>query len=400
MLACPLLRRKRASLLAHLAMVSIIVLCPSLFEVKKAWAEQGVDQDVLRGIHLLYEWETDRAEDCFRRVMIAKPKDPVGYFYLAMVSWSRLTLGFWSRDMVREYIERIDRTVAVAGEQIEDGSATAWTYFYLGGALGFKGRFYLMERRWFASFLLAVDAIEALKTCQRMDPLNKDVLLGLGIFDYYTAKMSGVLKFLTYMLVHRGDREEGILKLHTAAREAIYSTWEAKSVLLHIYLFMEEDFPSALPLAAEMANCFPMGSRYKYLEGLLYLRMGMDSAYRDVVETMRLRSRQSGSPPQQAAWARQALYLEVTCDLWEGRTHEARAKLETLLSMADPASDPAMVAWPLLKKGMSYDLDGRREKALEHYTHVMEMANGAGAQFLAQKYAKNPVLPKDPFIGY
>jgi tetratricopeptide (TPR) repeat protein len=317
-----------------------------------------------------------------------------------MVSWSRLTIGFWSQAVVQEYIERIDRAVSVAREQIEQGNATAWTYFYLGGALGFKGRFYLMERRWFASFLLAVDAVEALKTCQRMDPHNKDVLLGLGIFDYYTAKMSGVLKFLTYLLLHRGDSQEGLAKLRTAAREAVYSTWEAKSVLLHIYLFMEEDYSRALPLARELADRFPSGLRYRYFEGLAYLRMGMDSGYRAVLESLRIEAGKSRSPAQAALWTRQALYLEASRDLFEARPEEARLKLDTILSMADPRTDPAMAAWPVLKKGMSYDLEGKREQAMEFYTQVLEMENGAGAQFLAQKYAKNPVKPKDPFIGY
>lgn len=391
---------REKGLLLKLLVVSLLSLCPSLLETRESRAFEGPDRDVLRGIQFLYEWETDRAEACFREIVERKPKDPAGYFYLAMVSWSRLAIGFWSGEMVEEYIERIDRAVAVARAEIEDGRPSAWTYFYLGGALGFKGRFYLMERRWFGSFLLAADAVEALKTCQRMDPLNKDVLLGLGIFDYYTAKMSGVLKFLTYLLVHRGDKEEGLQKLHSAAGEAAYSTWEAKSVLLHIYLFMEEDFAMALPLARELAERFPSGLRYRYFEGLACLRTGMDSDYRAALETMRAAAGRAESSAKAALWTRQALYLEASRDLFEGRMPQARARLDTILSQPDPVSDPAMAAWPVLKKGMSYDLEGEREKALEHYNRVLEMENGAGAQFLAQKCIHSPLRPKDPFIGY
>ena len=78
-----------------------------------------------------------------------------------------------------------------------------------------------------------------MKTSQKLDPQTKDVLLGLGIYDYYTAKLSGVLKFLTYLLLHRGDKDEGRRKLHVAANEAVYSGLEAKSMLIHIYLYLE-----------------------------------------------------------------------------------------------------------------------------------------------------------------
>jgi tetratricopeptide (TPR) repeat protein len=391
---------REKDLILKLLVVSLLSLCPLLLEPRESKAFEAVDRDVLRGIRLLYEWETDAAEACFQEIVKRKPTNPAGYFYLSMVSWSRLAIGFWSKEVVEEFIERIDRAVAVARAEVEEGNPTAWSYFFLGGALGFKGRFYLMERRWFSSFLLAAEAVEALKTCQQMDPQNKDVLLGLGIFDYYTAKMSGFLKFLTYLLVHRGDKEEGLRKLRSAAEEAAYSTWEAKSVLLHIYLFMEEDFPKALPLARDLAESFPSGLRYRYFEGIACLRMGMDSQYRRALEAMRVASGRAGTPAKAALWTRQALYLEAAQELFEGQPIQARATLDTILSMPDPVSDPAMIAWPLLKKGMSYDLEGEREKALEHYNRVLEMENGAGAQFLAQKYLKDPAKPKDPFIGY
>jgi hypothetical protein len=59
-----------------------------------------------------------------------------------------------------------------------------------------------------------------------------------------------------------------------------------------------------------------------------------------------------------------------------------------------------MIAFPILKKGMSYDLEGQRDKALEHYHEVLKMDNGAGAQFLAQKCIDAAPKKEDPFIGY
>ena len=59
-----------------------------------------------------------------------------------------------------------------------------------------------------------------------------------------------------------------------------------------------------------------------------------------------------------------------------------------------------MIAWPLIKIGMSYDLAGNRDRALDHYNQVFKMKNGAGAQFLAEKLLEEPIEPKDPFIGY
>lgn len=213
-----------------------------------------VNKDILMGIGFLYNERFDDAEQLFHKVVVDSPSMPIGYFYLAMVTWSRLASGFWSPATAREYKERINRTIEVARHRIASGAEDYYAFFYLGGALGFKGRFELMEGNWFSSFSLAIKAVEALKTSLKMNPNNPDVLFGLGIFDYYTARLSGVVRFLSYLFIHRGNKEEGLRKLHLAAREATYSATEAKSMLIHIYMFLEEDFLKALALIEDLTK--------------------------------------------------------------------------------------------------------------------------------------------------
>jgi tetratricopeptide (TPR) repeat protein len=360
----------------------------------------AVNGTVLKGIHLLYDWQFDHAEALFRKVIADSPDEPIGYFYLAMVTWSYLSTGYWTPEKVKEYDERLDRTIEVARRRIGENRAGPYDFLYLGGALGFKGRFELMRRKWLSSFLLASEAVDALKTCQEMDPNNKDVLLGLGIFDYYTARLSGVLKFLSYLLIHRGDREEGLRKLEVAAKEATYSASEAKSVLLHIYLFLEGDPAKALVLADDLAGRYKESPRYPVLQGVCYIRLGRDGKYRETVNDLVERSLKGSSTEGMAMWAKRSLYLESIFDLYHGRYQEGRVKLETILGRRDPLKDPEMIAWPLLKVGMSFDLQGKREEARKYYRNILEMENPSGAQFLAENYLNNPPGKQDPFIGF
>ena len=352
------------------------------------------------GIDLLYNDQFNDAETLFRKVIVESPDKPVGYFYLAMVTWSRLTVGFWSPETVKEYKERIDRAIDVAKSRIKNNSLDPYDFFYLGGALGFKGRFELMKENWLTSFFLAKNAIDAFRTCLKMDPNNKDVLLGFGTFDYYTAHLSGLLKFLTYLLVHKGSEEEGLRKLHLAAREAPYSATEAKSMLLHIYLFLEDDFLKALKLAEDLTNKYKQSMRYSVLLGVCYIRLGMDSEYHGTVNLLRQKSLQAGTLNKACPWERRALYLETVYDLYHGQYRDARTKLKAILNRKDLLNDPEMVAWPVLKIGMSYDLEGNKDEAKKYYNKVLDMENGAGAQFLAKKLLEDPPKKNDPFIGY
>ncbi len=355
---------------------------------------------IVKGIDLIYNEEFDKAEILFQKVITDFPEKPEGYFYSAMVTWSRLAAGFWSPDTVREYKERIERTIQVAKKRIKKKVANSYDYLYLGGALGFMGRFELMKGKWLSSYFLARDAINALKICYKMDPDNKDVLLGLGTFDYYTARFSGLLKFLTYLFVHHGNREEGLRKISVAAREAVYSSTEAKSMLIHIYLFVEEDYQRALSLTGELAAKYDRSPRYKFLQGVCYLRLGKVGHYKKCVLLLREKGLLAPLVGEAGMWAKRAIYLESVHDLFSGNYGGARSKLEVILKGADPENDPAMIAWPLLKIGMSYHLEGDRETAIKYYRQIIGMENGAGAQFLAKKYLDGPPRKDDPFIGF
>jgi len=358
------------------------------------------DRNILKGVEFLYDWEFNKAELIFQKYIKNNPDEPVGYFYYAMVTWSRLASGFWSPETVAEYEKRVDQTVSIAKMKIERGKANSFTYFYMGGAIGFKGRLHLMEHKWFQSFNLAVNSIASLKKCQELDPDNKDVLLGLGIYDYYTARLSGVLKFLTYLFIRKGDVEEGIRKLNLAANEAVYASVEAKSVLLHIYLFMESDYEKSLPLALELAERFKNNPRQTYFLGLVYLKLGRKDDYLSVLQRIREREEQNKGSGNSLIWRHRALYLESYDDLFMKRYDKAREKLEIILKEVDKTVDPSMAAFPLLRIGMSYDLEGKRGMAMDYYNQVMMMYNGAGAQFLAEKYIEEPAQIDDPFLGY
>jgi hypothetical protein len=396
----------RSSKPAFFQIFLIVALCslPALLQAGETeptkFQKERPNLDIIKGINHLYDLEFEEAEKLFSEIVSKRPDHPAGYFYRAMVTWSRLSVGFWTTQNLAEYVARIDETIAVARKRIEKNEKDSRSYFYLGGALGFKGRFELMQQNWFSSYNLAYDAIKALKTCQKLDPDNKDVLLGLGIYDYYTAKLSGVLKLLTYLFLHKGDKEEGLRKLHEAANQAVYSGLEAKSMLVHIYLYLEEDYSKALPLIQDLRTKFTKNMRYPFFEGLVYIRQGHESKYRAMVDLLRRESLKRTAKHDALIWGNQALYLEATYHLFRGETSQARSKLDAILSKADPALDPDMIAFPILKKGMSYDLEGKREKALEYYNVVRNMDNGAGAQFLAQKCIDEATKKEDPFLGY
>jgi tetratricopeptide (TPR) repeat protein len=126
----------------------------------------------------------------------------------------------------------------------------------------------------------------------------------------------------------------------------------------------------------------------------------MNSEYHGMVNLLRQKSLQADTLHEASPWERRSLYLEAAYNLYHEHYRDARKKLEIILNGKDLLNDPEMIAWPVLKIGMSYDLEGNREEAIKYYRRVLDMENGAGAQFLAKKLLEDPPKKNDPFIGY
>jgi tetratricopeptide (TPR) repeat protein len=171
-------------------------------------------------------------------------------------------------------------------------------------------------------------------------------------------------------------------------------------MLIHIYLYLEEDYNKALPIIQDLRAKFKKNPRYPFFEGLVYIRQDRDPKYREMVDFLRAESRKKATKSDSLIWENQALYLEATYHLFRGETQQARNKFDALLSKADPVLDPDMIAFPILKKGMSWDLEGKRDTALGLYRQVLKMENGAGAQFFAEKFIDEAPRKGDPFLGY
>jgi len=393
---------KNALQTARIVVSCLLILCgasarPAL-ALEDGTGPAHIRDGLILGTELLYNRDFRQAEIQFLKMISEAPDHPSGHFYLAMVNWSQLASGFWTREILDLYDKRIGWAIDVAQKAVNRDRNSAEAHFYLGGSLGFKARFYLMQERYFQSFLLALRAVDSLRICRELDPDNRDVLFGLGVFEYYTAKLAGLLRFLSHFLIHPADREAGLEKLHIAADEGIVTRIEAQSTLLHIYLFMEDNPESALPLAERLTREFPENPRFPYLLGSAQLRLGQETEA--TIALLKERTDKALRPAARIIWEQHEEYLQATTHLVSGRLNEARAVLRSILARVDPQNDPFMAAFPLVKLGMSHDLAGERETALALYAQVLSMENGGGAQFLAKKYQAAAILPDDPFLLY
>ena len=98
----------------EIALFTTLIACLLLLLPRTSMAQEvsappppkgAVKETIIKGIELVYDLDFDGAEALFSKVVAQRAKDPAGYFYMAMVTWSRLSSGFWSPEVIEEFFK-------------------------------------------------------------------------------------------------------------------------------------------------------------------------------------------------------------------------------------------------------------------------------------------------------
>jgi tetratricopeptide (TPR) repeat protein len=185
------------------------------------------------------------------------PSSPVGYFYEAAI-YDTILGDYRDRRFEVPFNVAVNRAIDLSNKLLEQATANGepadpWTYFYLGGALGFRGLYKFLNNDYFGAFYDGLAAVNHLKKCQEQDSQLYDIYYGLGCFYYWTSAKSRMLWFLPFV---SDKRQMGIEQLITAVRKGLYTGVEAQYALLRVYN-NEKMYDNTLVFAQTLLEKFP-----------------------------------------------------------------------------------------------------------------------------------------------
>ena len=106
--------------------------------------------------------------------------------------------------------------------------------------------------------------------------------LGLGQFEYYCARLNGVLAFF---LALKGDEKKGIAMLQTCEAKGSFSAMAARAFLAKILIFDQKDPVAALPYIERVFNDFPESHHHwRYIMAYAHTQGMKDPKSRSLVE--------------------------------------------------------------------------------------------------------------------
>ena len=357
--------------------------------------DQEFDQHTKEGIDLVYNLQFEEAEKEFQLLIAKYPDHPAGYFFEAMVDWWRILLDIDNESLDDTFIAKLDAVIDKCDNLLDKNSDDVTALFFKGGSLGFRGRLRANRGSWIKA---ANDGRLALPIVQRafkIAPDNFDILLGIGIYNYYAEAIPEQYPVVKPLMIFfpSGDKKKGIEQLVTAAAHAKYAAVEASYFLLQLNYTHERQYDKGLEIAQQLLSRFPNNVVFHRYVGRCYVSLAKWEEARATFGSILARC--DAPPPGMTGYTlsakREALYYLGVYSMNAGKFDDALRQFyqcDEISRSIDKSGESGFMVMTNLKIGFIFDLQLKRDLALQQYNKVLGMKKFDNSYDLAEQYIK------------
>jgi tetratricopeptide (TPR) repeat protein len=326
------------------------------------WAE--VHDLTVRGIDRFYRLDTDGALRAFDSVTTLAPSDPRGYFFKGVVHMSLYQLQR-SRVNYDAFMEEADHVIHVCEGILDGNDNDPVAKFYLGGIYGYRGMMYQAEGSLLNAVMDGRKGYTYLEEAVIEKPDLYDAHMGFGLFRYLVAKAPRSLQWVLKTLGITPDLEGGLKSLKFAAERGVYTKNEARFFLAQ-FLFNEERDEEAFRHLNRLCVEYPENTLFLILRSTWHDRRGnREHARVDALNALEFNE------------VRKLRYVEtIACGTlgnisFSSNDFQASAiYFERHLEGFAGQERISNRVWYRL--GLSYELTGRRDKAVAAYARTVK----------------------------
>ncbi|NUN70692.1 MAG: DUF3808 domain-containing protein [Bacteroidetes bacterium] len=379
-----------------LRLLVLFLLCSSVSGAQ--WiTSPDFDARAKRGIAAVYNLEFERAETEFSGLAAQYPSHPAGRFFLAMIDWWKILMTIDDESLDDSFVRKMDDVISLCDSLLERDPNDVSALFFKGGALGFRGRLRANRSSWIKAANDGRLALPIVQKAYKLAPQNNDILLGIGIYNYYASTIPEKYPIVKPVMVFfpEGDKAKGIEQLTTAAEHAKFAALEAKYFLLQLHYNYERSYLRSYELSSALLKQFPNNivfHRYVGRSAFSLSKYGeAQSVFREIQR--RCESGQRGYSPFAK---REALYYQGMV-LMTLRQYEQALQYfyqcDALSRTLDKKEASPFMTMTNLRIGMIYDAQQKRNYAVMQYQKVQRLKAFENSHDLAAQYLTEPYRP-------
>lgn len=353
------------------------------------------DSLITTGIHQIYDIKFPDAEVTFRKVIASYPDHPAGRFFLAMIDWWRILLDLDNESNDGLFFQKLEDVIYQCDQLLDKNPDDVDALFFKGGAIGFRGRLRAYRESWIKAADDGREALPIVERASELDPSNKDVQLGFGIYNYYASVIPNDYPLLKPLMIFfpPGDKEKGISQLNSTASEGKYAKYEARYFLMTLYYQYEDNPRLADDYATMLVNDFPDNPIFQKWKGRIAAKMGDFGAASEIFKGILAKGSRNMTGYTTKKTMREASYYVGVqyrnIDMLDSSKYYFE-QCDNISKEIDGDEESGFRINSVLYIGMINDQLGNRNEAVECYNKLLEMKDYGSSHTLAKQYLETP----------
>ncbi|MBL8026547.1 MAG: tetratricopeptide repeat protein [Fibrobacteres bacterium] len=232
-------------------------------------ADPALDKKIRAALDLVHADRFSEALRVFEGIKKQYPSHPAGYFFTAATIDAKMAF-YMSAGEEKEFTANCEKAIELGEAAMQSNPDDMWNLFFTGGSYGTLGSFQGRYKRYITSFRNGLSGVDLLKQVYKRDPRFSDALFGMGVYTYWSSKLS---KLLWWMPGVGDNREEGIQQLKKAANDGIYAAVPAVINLAQV-LNLEGRYDEALKVTQEWLVKYPDNRALSFYAGEAHAAKG------------------------------------------------------------------------------------------------------------------------------
>lgn len=216
---------------------------------------------VVSSIHNIHKEKFNNALINTKELIKKYPKHPAGYFFYAAVLKSEMDY-LQSEDYENEFYKYCDLAISTGEALLEKKREDIWAQFFIGGANGLKGIYESRNKQWLTAFKHGWRGVDLLKNVYQNRPEMKDVLYGIGVYNYWRSEK---IRMFWWMPGVKDRRKDAIDMLYKIVSKGVYVKETACLNLVDI-LLNEKRYEDAMEIIENMLEKYPLNLIFLWRE--------------------------------------------------------------------------------------------------------------------------------------
>jgi len=359
--------------------VLFCILCLSLLNTFKVEAcETIVGRQI---IDKLINNQLDQAQRLLFYHSKKKPSDPMSGFYQGTILWAKSGEGH-DKKLAQQALDSLQKNIHESQKRLKGAPNNSKLILSSGMSQMLVARIYAGRKQWIAAYKNGKQARLNLQKLSRNNPHEKDALLGLGLFKFYTGSVPPGLRWLTKLMRFTGNKEKGVELIHKAIKESpIFAPEAGRAVVNEIIYSRSDNLCQYLDLSRHLRQRYPNNPQLSFAYQKVFNNCGYaQQAYNDNLRSLKQFAKY---PSVVKRLKLQKLYIQSNL----GKVKEINDFKGKSLKESYHQN---------IALGMVYDIKGERKKAITSYSKAKNIAANKKGLNKTIKFLKTPYKKPSP----